>query len=98
MQDEQFVWMTSVHWVRILFDFYRKQNPGTPLVVDARDVVHRTAELTAQICDRFGLYRTGVVFDGEPETKLGQPGDFFKTRIRASRSVERGMDGVSPKT
>lgn len=96
VQDEQFVWMTSVRWVRMLFDFYRNRGYGQPIVVDAEDVVHRSVDVTNAICNRFGLDPDGVSLQWEAEPLTDKPGEFFKKRLRGSRGVEKEGDRVSP--
>lgn len=95
VEDEQFESMISVKWVRILFDHYRRLGRKQPLVIDARDVVYRTGELTESMCDRFGLDKAGVSSEWQPEALSEAPGEFFKMRLRASKGVERDGDSVS---
>ena len=95
VDDEQFAWITSIRWVRILFEFYRRRTGEQPLVIDAEDVVYHTLEVTGEICSRFGLDSAGIALHWEPEPLSDRPGEFFKKRLRGSKGVERDKEAVS---
>ena len=90
-EDEQFKWMISVRWVRILFDYFRQQHAGRiPLVIDAEDVVYHTSELADALCQHLGLDADGVILQWKPEGHdPNDAGHFFHARLRESAGIER---------
>lgn len=100
VDDEQFTWMVSSRWVRLVFDYFRQRCGGrTPIVVDAVDVVYRSSELTDLLCKRLCLDQEGVLTMWEPsERDPDDAGHFFRTRLNASMGIERSENGVSPQS
>ena len=97
IEDEQFKWMISSRWVRILFDYFCKLRPGqVPLVVDAEDVVYRTEEVTHVLCQSLGIDHDWVIFTWQPEGRdPSDAGHFFHARVKASSGIESEEHGVS---
>lgn len=60
--DESFQWWISLHWSRMLYDYFSCQDSSAskPTVVDAEDVVHNTTAVTKKLCDVFGISLDGV--------------------------------------
>jgi hypothetical protein len=96
-EDEQFKWMISVRWVRILFEYFRQQHKGQiPVLIDAEDVVYRTSELADELCQRLGVDAGGVITQWTPEGRdPNDAGHFFHARLRESAGIERAEGGVS---
>ena len=58
--DEAMMVCTTLHWSRLLFDYFRSELGKEPIVVDAEDVVHNTKATTIKLCDLLGIDPGGV--------------------------------------
>lgn len=97
--QEDFDYLTSLRWCRLLYDLLKSQG-RPPVVVDGEDVVWRTKEMTTNVCNAIGIDPSGV-----KDTWETTPSDdrhpnpviqHFLSTIYNSTGVERPAEKVCP--
>ena len=97
--DEDFHFMTSLWYCRILYDLFVSQG-RKPIVVDGEDVLWRTAEMSRNVCEALGIDPNGVSETWTPTPEDKRPGHpivaSFTETIHNSTGVERPAKKVLP--
>ncbi|KAI6865324.1 hypothetical protein KC338_g5131 [Hortaea werneckii] len=105
IEDEDFYLLTTFRWSRDLYTYLHHQSTNSspdnfsgwrkPLVIDAYDVVHRTAQLTGKLCREFGLDAAGVQEKWRKLPREEWPGHSvvvaYTRDLLGSGGVERGV-------
>ena len=108
IDDEDFYLLTTNRWSRDLLTYLLHQSTNSsdnssgwrkPLVIDAYDVVHRTAQLTGRLCGELGLDPAGVQESWRKLPREEWPGHSvvvaYTRDLLGSGGVERGVGKVS---
>ncbi|KAI7345178.1 hypothetical protein KC320_g8452 [Hortaea werneckii] len=101
IEDEDFYLLTTNRWSRDLLTYlhYQSTTPDNsswrkPIVIDAYDVVHRTAQLTGKLCGELGLDAAGVQESWRKLPREEWPGHSvvvaYTRDLLGSGGVERG--------
>lgn len=99
LDDEAFQLWISMDWVRILYEYFTDESSGergnvrAPLVIDAQDIVHNTAALTAELGRALDIDPEGFQETWEPMVHEPVPEGVvasFHDRLRNSVGIERG--------
>ena len=97
--QEDFDWLTSLHWCRLLYDLLKSQG-RPPVVVDGDDVVWRTQEMATNVCKAIGIGPSGVKetwTKTPPEDQIQNPiVQHALSTIYNSTGVERPAEKVRP--
>ncbi|KAI7283856.1 hypothetical protein KC345_g2682 [Hortaea werneckii] len=99
IEDEDFYLLTTYRWSRELFAYLLHQSTSSgwpkPLVIDAYDIVHRTAQLTGKLCGELGLDPAGVQESWRKLPREEWPGHSvvvaYTKDLLGSGGVERGV-------
>ena len=103
--DEAFDFWIHLEYSKYIFAYFQylhEQNPGpapAPVIVDAEDLVHRTAALAKTLCDLCEISDDGVrdswAVAGADEPLPEGVVPFFHDKLGKSTEVERGEGAVS---
>ncbi|RMY76058.1 hypothetical protein D0863_02176 [Hortaea werneckii] len=102
IEDEDFYLLTTNRWSRDLLTYLLHQSATSdnsswrkPIVIDAYDVVHRTAQLTGKLCGELGLDAAGVQEKWRKLPREEWPGHSvvvaYTRDLLGSGGVERGV-------
>lgn len=96
--EEDFDWLTSLRYCRLLFDLFKAQG-RTLVVVDGEDVISRTKEMTTNVCKAIGVDPSGVKETWEPTPETERHSNpivsAFLDTIYNSTGVQRPSEMVS---
>ena len=57
---ENFDLITSWHFARLIFEYFRLSRKAIPIVVDGEDILWRTEELGRNFCEAVGIDSSGL--------------------------------------